>query len=148
MRPSNAILGTEVGAAGGAAFGFLGAKLSSALTDGAKAGAKDSESIITRLGYKVNAVFQWVGKQAGDIWNYATSKFKQFGGEGESILTKLEKAIYPIIHAVENVWIPAMMNGIDFVAGLFAVRTDEMGGSWSDFFVDAKRYYLYRERVF
>ena len=131
------MMGGIVGAAGGAAFGFLGAKLSSALTDGAKAGAKDSESIITRLGYKVNAVFQWVGKQAGDIWNYATSKFKQFGGEGESILTKLEKAIYPIVHAVENVWIPAMMNGIDFVAGLFAVRTDEMGGSWSDFFVDA-----------
>ena len=87
------MMGGIVGAAGGAAFGFLGAKLSSALTDGAKAGAKDSESIITRLGYKVNAVFQWVGKQAGDIWNYATSKFKQFGGEGESILTKLEKAI-------------------------------------------------------
>lgn len=131
------MMGGVVGAAGGAALGGIGFLLAKALGDGAKQGADQADSVITKIGYKANAVFQWVGGIAGKAWESITSAMKRMGGEGESILSKIEKAIYPIVYAVENVWLPAFTGAVDYMASFFGKRSADMGNSWSDWIAGA-----------
>ncbi len=120
------------GPIGVAAVG-LGVFISSQFAKAGKAG----KGFFFELGERARAWGAWIG----GMWGKVSAAFsKAFGGmskTGESFLTRFERALLPLTHAIEHVWLPAFVRAIEFVGGLFGSKTDGMKKSWTDWIFES-----------
>ncbi len=129
---SGLMMGGVVGAGVGAAAVGVGMMIKTALSRGAKEGAAESSDFLTQLGNKLLAVGSFFSTTFGTAKAAVIGAFAKMGSGGESFLIKVEKAIFPIVDAIQNVWVPGLVSGVEYISSFFAKKTDDMGATWSD----------------
>lgn len=129
---SGVITGLAIAGPIGAAAALLGAFIAGQFARGAEGGSGFFAQLANRAGV-------WSAWFMG-IWNqiYGTiqSTFFKSSAAGESFLTKFEKALIPLTYAIQNVWVPAFISGIEYIGSFFKSNTESMGRTWSEFVLD------------
>lgn len=125
------------GIVGAAAVG-LGSLINTALTEGAKEGAENSTNSLTRMGNMIWGVVAWAGnafeKLKATVIGAVAKVFP--ASKGPTLFDRVGKSLYPIVYAIENVFIPAIGSAIEWALGFFAKPVEAGKRAWSGFFVD------------
>lgn len=133
----SALTGFALGGAVGAAALGLGALIKSAISRNTAEGVGEATGFLGQLGAAATATGQWFADIFGKAKASVTGAFASLKTEGPSIFERLTQAVFPLVDAVENVWLPAFQNAVTSMASLFKSNTAEMERSWSDWIVDS-----------
>lgn len=127
------MMGGVVGAGLGAAAVGLGLTIKTALSRGAMEGARDSKDFLTQLGVAMIDAGNFIKGVWTQVYDKFKSVFASMATEGPSVFERIKDAVFPIVDAVTNVWLPNMFSAIDSIAGAFSSRTQGMGRTWGEF---------------
>ena len=130
------MLGGPAGAAIAAGAVGLGLTIKTALSRGAMEGARDSQDFLTQLGVAMIDTGTWIKGVWDQIYGKFKSVFESMKTEGPSVFDRIREAVFPIVDAVQNIWLPAMFGAIDSIVSYFQSGRQTMGRTWTDWIVE------------
>lgn len=134
---SGLLMGGVVGAGIGAAAVGLGLTIKTALSRGAAEGARESKDFLTQLGVAMIDAGNFIKGVWTQIYDKFKSVFASMATEGPSVFDRIKDAVFPIVDAVKNVWLPGMFSAIDSIASYFRSGTQQLGRTWTDWIVES-----------